>query len=108
MNVIKLNKEKFVELNVLMLASTNILMNNNRVKVLSELLKYLEPEGCIVRSESRIKIMNELRLLPDTYKHILYALDKEGHIRVDGDIIWPHPKYVAIAKGDGNLLITTK
>lgn len=108
MRIMKLDKDKFMDINVLMLASNNILGNNLRIKVLAEILRYLEPEGCICRSDTRRRIMNELKMSSDHYRVTLHRLQQEDHIQLKGDLIYPHPKYIAIARSEGSLLITTK
>jgi len=104
----KLDKDKFLSLGVLMLIGPNKLDLNIKYKILVELLTLLEPEGLVVRSETRKRIMNKFKMSADYYKKTLQRLQIEGHIRLEGDIIYPHPKYVSIVRSDGNLLITTK
>lgn len=108
MRVLKLDRNMFLGLSILMLIGPNKLDINIKYKILIELLTFLEPEGLVVRSETRKHMRNKFKMSSDYYKKTLQRLQIEGHIQLRGDIIYPHPKYIAIARSEGSLLITTK
>ena len=108
MRILKFDKDKFLDINVVMIASNSYLKHNTKLLLLAEILRYLEPEGCICRSETRNKIRIKLKFTLNHMRVLLHRLQKEDHIQLKGDIIYPHPKYIAIARSQGSLLITTK